>query len=229
MRSNFNSISFCFVHFVISMWNEKLCMWLRHIENMKHEMNRRFCLSIQSSVRWQSNDSSAAIVANEMKKEKNGEKNRNRRTMWCDDANVLAPPRLLISADQNKSTCSPTNQICAKWTTIPLLFSWCRADGVRTRRESCTAPVSARWIVFNVLNVAACVCVYVCLAVRESCTKERRTAARETFKSNNDVRRFAIDFALELYSLWAKTRRGLWIYDVEWRSILNDSFLIEWD
>lgn len=31
-----------------------------------------------------------------------------------DDANMCAPPRLLISTDQNNSTCSAANQICAK-------------------------------------------------------------------------------------------------------------------
>lgn len=36
---------------------------------------------------------------------------------------MWAPPRSLVSTDQNNSTCSPTNQICAKYTAIPLLFN----------------------------------------------------------------------------------------------------------
>lgn len=77
------------------------------------------------------------------------------------DANMFTPPRPLISADQNKSTCSPANQICAKQTTIPLLFSEHRAEEIRTRRESCRTPYVQVVSCSMDLHERRCVCVFV--------------------------------------------------------------------
>lgn len=137
-----------------------------------------------------------------------------------DDANMCTPPRLPISTDQNKSTCSATNQIEMNDDSPSIQLMQSRRNPDNTRIVHNT--VSACCIVFHVLRAPSR--VFTCM--KTVCGREKQTQLLNVWRKKHS----AYNKRRLLWSLLSIFLRFGFYYtcerakskDAELRTILND-------